>query len=67
MEEIAQKSEVKGSVNDIEAGLDRAWLIARSTGGQSPVDRLVDQCARRAQTWPGRPWQKERSTERPVD
>jgi len=62
IEEITQRLEVKGSENDIEAGLNRARLIARLTGGQSPVDRSVDRCARRAQTWPdqppSRPWQK---------
>ena len=46
IKEIAQRSEVKGSENDIEAGLDRA----RSTDGQSPVDRPIERCARRAQT-----------------
>ena len=51
IEEIAQRSKVKGSENDIEAGLDRARSTARSTGGQSPVDWR----AQRAQTWPSRP------------
>jgi len=46
IEEIAQRSEVEGSENNIEVGPDRA----RSTGGQSPVNRPVDRCARRAQT-----------------
>ena len=44
IEKIAQRLEVKGSENDV-----------CSRPGQSPVDRLVDRCARRAQAWNGRP------------